>query len=119
MKPLHGEPLPAEPEVNAQDVYPGAILHGDVMLGQEIADRESHRAHRGTVIAGAALFLLLELFMVWALLHNIGIGCYKLNETVVGIFVNGVVVQHYFVIRIIVKNLFPSGADQPLSKPDV
>jgi hypothetical protein len=74
---------------------------------QEIEDRKSRRSLRGKVAIGAGLILVLELVIVCLIILGAGLGWLKLSDWVIGTFINGVIVQHYFVIRIIVSNLFP------------
>jgi hypothetical protein len=74
---------------------------------EKIKDLQSRRTLRTRVAIGAAVFLLLELAVVILLSWTTGVGAWRLNEWVIGVFINGVIIQHYFVIRIIVSNLFP------------
>jgi hypothetical protein len=74
---------------------------------EKIKDLRSRRTLRTRVAIGAAAFLVIELAIVLVLAWTTGVGVWRLNEWVIGTFINGVIVQHYFVIRIIVSNLFP------------
>ena len=75
------------------------------------ADGDHRRGMRDTVarkiintlwgeIAILAVLMLLQGFELWG---------FKLNQWVFGMFVNGVLLQTFFTVKIIVKNLFPDG----------
>jgi hypothetical protein len=82
-------------------------------LDQFRLDREQRRNLRGRISSRIMWMLYGELLFVIAvvILQGFKPSGFSLNEWMFGLFVNGVILQTFFTVQIIVRHLFPQDKD--------
>lgn len=78
---------------------------------EEIADRQTTRELRkgvGTKVL-YTLWAQISFLAIMILFQGFKLCGFELNEWVFGVFVNGVLIQTFFLVRVIVQDLYPKG----------
>lgn len=100
-------------ELKTQPPQPTADFTRDYQAEKEkekLASRKQNRGLRrcfGWIIIGT---LWVELLFLGALIlmQGFGLNGFKLNQWVFGFFVNGALLQTFFLVRVVLNNLFPA-----------
>jgi hypothetical protein len=78
---------------------------------EEIADRQTTRKLREEVGNKVLITLWVQIgfLAIMILFQGFKLCGFELNEWVFGVFVNGVLIQTFFLVRVIVQDLYPKG----------
>lgn len=74
---------------------------------EKALDGKQRRLLRYCVAGGVGVLLLIEILGILLIIVCQGLGWFNLNEWVLGFFVNGVILQTFGSLHVIVTHLFP------------
>ena len=111
--------VPIDPDADSTPTPPITVnedLAAEIKRGehqQDMAERDSDLKLKKTYATRIFILLCFELLILAAIIMFQGFGLIDIEEWTFGIFVNGVILQTFSLIKLIVKSLFSQESSKP------